>query len=50
LARRYLERLGYVPIERNYRTRFGELDLILRRADIMVLVISHKTLGGDFES
>ena len=30
LACRYLENKGYAVIERNYRTRHGEIDLILR--------------------
>ncbi len=29
LALEHLERLGYRLVERNYRTRFGELDLIV---------------------
>jgi putative endonuclease len=29
LAREHLERLGYRVVARNYRTRFGELDLIV---------------------
>ena len=38
LARRYLERRGYELVERNYRTRFGEIDLILREGDTLVFV------------
>jgi putative endonuclease len=36
LALRYLTRRGYILIERNYRTRYGELDLILRHKDTLV--------------
>ncbi len=36
LALRYLEERGYVLIERNYRTRYGELDLILRKENTLV--------------
>ena len=36
LALRYLTQRGYVLIERNYRTRYGELDLILRDRDTLV--------------
>jgi putative endonuclease len=36
LALRYLTHRGYVLIERNYRTRYGELDLILRDRDTLV--------------
>ncbi|MCA1688652.1 MAG: YraN family protein [Actinobacteria bacterium] len=38
LALRYLTRRGYVLIERNYRTRYGELDLILRHENTIVFV------------
>ncbi len=38
LALRYLTDQGYVLIERNYRTRYGELDLILRHEDTIVFV------------
>ena len=38
LALRYLERRGYRLVERNYRTRYGELDLILREGDTLVFV------------
>jgi Holliday junction resolvase-like predicted endonuclease len=32
-------RQGYVLLERNYRTRYGELDLILRHGNILVFVL-----------
>lgn len=38
IAGRYLTRSGYEVIERNYRTRRGELDLIARRGDTLVIV------------
>ena len=38
LALRYLERRGYELVERNYRTRYGEIDLILREEDTLVFV------------
>ncbi len=38
LARRYLVRKGYEIVESNYRTRRGELDLISRQADTLVIV------------
>jgi putative endonuclease len=38
LALRYLTKRGYDLIERNYRTRYGELDLILRDENTLVLV------------
>jgi putative endonuclease len=38
IARRYLTRKGYEIVESNYRTRRGELDLISRHADTLVIV------------
>ncbi|MFO1430390.1 MAG: YraN family protein [Candidatus Competibacteraceae bacterium] len=38
LACRYLERQGLVLIERNYRCRTGEVDLIMRDGDCLVFV------------
>ena len=38
LALRYLKRRGYELVERNYRTRYGELDLILRQEGSLVFV------------
>jgi putative endonuclease len=35
---RYLTQRGYVLIERNYRTRYGELDLILHQGNTLVFV------------
>lgn len=41
---RYLVRQGYVLLERNYRTRYGELDLILRHGNILVFVLGYKAI------
>ena len=38
LALRYLTHRGYTLVERNYRTRYGEIDLILREGDTLVFV------------
>ena len=38
IARRYLSRKGYEIVESNYRTRRGELDLISRHHDTLVIV------------
>ncbi|CAA9485693.1 MAG: hypothetical protein AVDCRST_MAG05-1565 [uncultured Rubrobacteraceae bacterium] len=38
MARRYLARKGYEIVESNYRTRRGELDLISRQDDTLVIV------------
>ena len=38
IARRYLIRQGYSIVGRNYRTRYGELDLIARHGNTLVFV------------
>ena len=38
LALRYLARKGYEPVERNYRTRHGEINLIVRDEKTLVFV------------
>ena len=38
LALRYLTGKGYTPVERNYRTRYGEIDLVVRRGGALVFV------------
>ena len=38
LAGRYLKKMGYQVICRNYRTRFGEIDIIAKDADTIVFV------------
>ncbi len=38
LALRYLAQQGYVLLERNYRTRYGELDLILVHKNVLIFV------------
>ena len=42
LALRYLTRQGYTLVERNYRTRYGELDLVVRRGTTLILVPEYK--------
>ncbi len=38
LAVRYLKKKGYQVLCRNYRTRFGEIDIIAKDADTIVFV------------
>ncbi len=38
LAVQHLSRMGYKLVERNYRTRYGEIDLILRDGETLVFV------------
>ena len=37
-AARYLEEAGYEIVERNYRTRAGEIDLIAHKGNLLVFV------------
>ena len=50
LAREHLERLGYRVVEGNYRTRFGELDLIVCDATWLVFVEVKTRRAGAMES
>ena len=50
LALRYLTRRGYSLVERNYRKRRGEIDLIVRNKEILVFVevkLRRSTRFGD---
>jgi len=42
LAFAHLQRLGYTVVERNHRTRFGEIDLIVRD-DVALVFVEVKT-------
>ena len=37
-ARRHLERSGFTIVERNFRTRGGEIDIVARKGDVLVFV------------
>jgi putative endonuclease len=50
LALRYLTEKGYELVERNYRTRFGELDLILRHGNTIVFAEVKLRRGTGFGS
>jgi putative endonuclease len=50
LAREHLERLGYRVVEGNYRTRFGELDLIVVDETWLVFVEVKTRRAGAMES
>ncbi len=38
MALRHLRQKGYALVERNYRTRHGEIDLVMRHGDTLVFV------------
>jgi len=37
-ARRHLERSGFTIVERNFRTKSGEIDVVARKGDVLVFV------------
>lgn len=50
IACRYLQERGYVLVERNYRTRLGEIDLIMASGPYLVFVevkTRSNTIFGD---
>ena len=53
-AQRYLEKHGLILIEKNWRTRFGEIDLIFKDTAMIVCVEvrmrSRREFGGAAES
>lgn len=48
MACRYMENKGYAVVERNYRTRHGEIDLILRDERTLVFVEVKLRRGSGF--
>jgi putative endonuclease len=48
LALRYLAKKGYEPLERNYRTRHGEIDLVVRGERALVFVEVKLRRGTEF--
>lgn len=46
IATRYLERRGYKIIERNYRKKWGELDIIAMAPNKVLVFIEVKTVSG----
>ncbi|OGL41716.1 MAG: YraN family protein [Candidatus Schekmanbacteria bacterium RBG_16_38_11] len=48
LACKFLEKNGYKIIERNYRNRTGEIDIIARDKDDMVFIEIKTKLSKDF--
>jgi putative endonuclease len=47
LATEHLSRLGYEIVERNYRTRWGELDIVARAGDTLAFCeVKARRVGG----
>lgn len=49
-AAEYLKKLGYPIIERNYRRKFGELDIVAKDPDGTLVFVEVKTLRGSRNS
>ena len=48
LADKYLQMNGYKIIERNFRTRFGEIDIVCSDGQTLVFVEVKTKIGHDF--
>lgn len=48
IACNYLEKKGYGVVERNFRTRFGEIDIVCYDKKILVFVEVKTKIGHDF--
>jgi len=47
-ACRHLERSGFTIVERNFRTRGGEIDIVARKGDVLVFVEVRSREDADF--
>jgi putative endonuclease len=47
-AAQYLQRQGLKPVGRNYRSRFGEIDLVMKDGATLVFVEVRLRRSGDF--
>ena len=48
LARKHLQKKGYKVLEQNYRTRYSEIDLVVRQKDVLVIVEVRTKVGEQF--
>ncbi|MBI4298241.1 MAG: YraN family protein [Chloroflexi bacterium] len=48
IARRYLEQKNYRVVESNFRTPWGEIDIVARKDDFLVFVEVRTRKGGVF--
>ena len=48
IAKKYLENKGYKIIEQNYKTKYGEIDLVARTRTVLVVVEVRTKIGEDF--
>jgi putative endonuclease len=50
VAWRYLERAGYSLVAKNFRSRFGEIDLVVERGGVLVFVEVRSRRGDRYGS
>ncbi|MBU2407002.1 MAG: YraN family protein, partial [Nanoarchaeota archaeon] len=50
MARKYLEKQGYKIIDQNYRTQYSEIDLIVKKDNILIFVEVRTKRSSDFVS
>ncbi|MBL7142197.1 MAG: YraN family protein [Candidatus Pacebacteria bacterium] len=48
IAKEYLEKKGYKIIEQNYKTKYAEIDLVVRHKNEMIFVEVRTKVGEDF--
>ena len=48
LARQHMEKAGYTILAQNWRTRFGEIDLVAERQEVLVFVEVKARTSHDF--
>lgn len=49
LAAKFLEKKGYKVVDKNFRTRFGEIDLIVKKSNVLIFVEVKCRIGGQGE-
>ena len=48
IAKRYLEKKGYKILEKNYKTKYAEIDLIAKKRNELVFVEVRTKMGENF--
>ena len=48
IAEKYLSSLGYDVVKRNYYTRYGEIDIIANKDDVLVFIEVKKRTGSKY--
>lgn len=48
IAKKYLQKKGYKILEQNYRTKYGEIDLVVEKDNELVIVEVRTKIGEGF--